>query len=359
MASTLELTRLGEEKLVDDNVVRVNLVFGEFLDETLGLVERQELGDADTDKGGELLRGEVSADWRAAEETSATALRTGSLNWVLTSVMISRIWSSLANMSSWGAAPPPNMDDIWKHVSCVAMRRTAFSVLAHLLEHGAEAARELAQLAEGLLKDRGEREETQRVARGRSVKDNDGKLHRLDVPKDKCQCQCQCSSTRPVSTHFMTSAKPMASSTPGMANARSCIMPPMPPPDVSAAKPSVPSTTLGSLALTRLDHLLERRVGVNLHGVEVVKAIDLCGVLAKLLRERVGQVVCGVGRLLESADGRVHTSPSPRKRTIRRTDSRTAASWTASEHEVVVLPTPPLPPGASQPGSQWVVETRG
>lgn len=34
--------------------------------------------------------------------------------------------------------------------------------------------------------------------------------------------------------------------------------------------------------------------------------------------------------------------------TIRRTDSRTAASWIASEHEVVVLPTPPLPPGARQ-----------
>jgi hypothetical protein len=29
---------------------------------------------------------------------------------------------------------------------------------------------------------------------------------------------------------------------------------------------------------------------------------------------------------------------------MRRTDSRTLASWTASEHEVVVFPTPPLPP---------------
>jgi hypothetical protein len=29
---------------------------------------------------------------------------------------------------------------------------------------------------------------------------------------------------------------------------------------------------------------------------------------------------------------------------MRRTDSRTLASWTAREHDVVVLPTPPLPP---------------
>ena len=29
---------------------------------------------------------------------------------------------------------------------------------------------------------------------------------------------------------------------------------------------------------------------------------------------------------------------------MRRTDSRTLASWTAREHDVVVLPTPPFPP---------------
>lgn len=29
---------------------------------------------------------------------------------------------------------------------------------------------------------------------------------------------------------------------------------------------------------------------------------------------------------------------------MRRTDSRTRASWAAREHDVVVLPTPPLPP---------------
>lgn len=35
-------------------------------------------------------------------------------------------------------------------------------------------------------------------------------------------------------THFMISAKPIASSTPGMAKARSCIIPPIPPPCESA-----------------------------------------------------------------------------------------------------------------------------
>lgn len=41
------------------------------------------------------------------------AARTGSLNWVLTSVMTLRMLSSLANMSSVEPIPPPMRDDIW------------------------------------------------------------------------------------------------------------------------------------------------------------------------------------------------------------------------------------------------------
>lgn len=50
-------------------------------------------------------------------------------------------------------------------------------------------------------------------------------------------------------------------------------------------------------ARTRLDHLLQAPVGINLHRVEVVKPVDFRRVFAELLRERVGQVVRRVGGL--------------------------------------------------------------
>lgn len=49
------LTFLREEKLVDDDVVRVNFVRHELLHESFRLVQREELGDADTDEGGFFL----------------------------------------------------------------------------------------------------------------------------------------------------------------------------------------------------------------------------------------------------------------------------------------------------------------
>jgi hypothetical protein len=41
--------------LVDDNVVRVDAVRRELLNEPLGLIQREELGDADADESGLLL----------------------------------------------------------------------------------------------------------------------------------------------------------------------------------------------------------------------------------------------------------------------------------------------------------------
>lgn len=52
---SITLTFLGEDQLVDDNVVGVDLVLRQLLNQSLGLIERQELGDADTDKGGLVL----------------------------------------------------------------------------------------------------------------------------------------------------------------------------------------------------------------------------------------------------------------------------------------------------------------
>lgn len=44
------VTGLGEKQLVNDNVVSVDFVGSEFLDKSLGFVEGEELGDADTNK---------------------------------------------------------------------------------------------------------------------------------------------------------------------------------------------------------------------------------------------------------------------------------------------------------------------
>lgn len=48
-------TFLGEEELIDDNVMRVNLVGCQFLYEALGLVQGQELRNAHANEGGFFL----------------------------------------------------------------------------------------------------------------------------------------------------------------------------------------------------------------------------------------------------------------------------------------------------------------
>ena len=48
-------TALGEEQLVDDDVVRVDFVRGQFLYETFRLIQGQEFGYADADECGLFL----------------------------------------------------------------------------------------------------------------------------------------------------------------------------------------------------------------------------------------------------------------------------------------------------------------
>lgn len=43
--------RVGENQLVDNDVVRVNATLGQFLDQPLRLVQGEELGDAYADEG--------------------------------------------------------------------------------------------------------------------------------------------------------------------------------------------------------------------------------------------------------------------------------------------------------------------
>ena len=64
--STGRRTLLGEKKLVDDNVVRINLILRQFLDKSFRLVKRQELGYTDTDKSRLLLNavsGPIQLEW--------------------------------------------------------------------------------------------------------------------------------------------------------------------------------------------------------------------------------------------------------------------------------------------------------
>ena len=48
---------------------------------------------------------------------------------------------------------------------------------------------------------------------------------------------------------------------------------------------------------TLFDHLLDGARRVDLHGVEVFKAVDFRRFFGELLTECIGEVVCGVGRL--------------------------------------------------------------
>lgn len=82
----------------------------------------------------------------------------------------------------------------------------------------------------------------------------------------------------------MISAKLIASSTPGIANAKSCIIDPIIP-FWSAVRPSI--ALLAFLAsfesvrkvLALFDHLLDRARRIDLHGVEVVEPVDSSGIL--------------------------------------------------------------------------------
>ena len=66
------------------------------------------------------------------------------------------------------------------------------------------------------------------MTRRSSVEDDTGELHRFDVSAT-WNSSVVPENLEERDTNFMTSAKPIASSIPGMAKARSCIMPPIPP----------------------------------------------------------------------------------------------------------------------------------
>ena len=64
---------------------------------------------------------------------------------------------------------------------------------------------------------------------------------------------------------------------------------------------SAPDVWKKAEARTRLDHLLQAPVGVNLHRKQVVETVDFRCILTELLRESIGEVmswICGLCRQL-------------------------------------------------------------
>lgn len=97
-----------------------------------------------------------------------------------------------------------------------------------MLDHGPKPTTKLADFSKGLLQHGRERQETESVSSRCGIKYDNAILHRLDVPANKCELNV--SPDAIADTHFIISANPMASSTPGIAKARSCIMDPIAPP---------------------------------------------------------------------------------------------------------------------------------
>ena len=88
----------------------------------------------------------------------------------------------------------------------------------------------------------------------------------------------------------------MASSTPGIAKARSCIMDPIIPFESAYWEIMIKITIKQSCGgeegtLTLFDHLLNRAGWVDLHCKQVAKPVHLGGILRKLLTKCVGQVM--------------------------------------------------------------------
>jgi hypothetical protein len=101
----------------------------------------------------------------------------------------------------------------------------------------------------------------------------------------------------------MISAKLIASSTPGMAKARSCIMEPIIPFESANTIVKKIRSGAGETGRTLLYHLLDGAGRIDLHREEVVEPVHFRRVLRELLTECVRQVVRRVSGLLGMESG--------------------------------------------------------
>lgn len=296
---------LWEEELVDDDGAGVDAVAGELLDHALRLVEAEELGDADADKGGEVGVLELGVD----------------------------LGNGLAQ----------RLELLHHVVEVLAVGQLAAGA-EEAVEQGAVLRRELRDLGQGLFEDRGKLEEAQGVAGGGRVEDDGFVGERLDLLEDfgkghglvdAGDLQRERWSVRLRERALLAEKgrkewqkereeREKKSERGHTANARSCIMPPMPPPmELTSSCSAWPASRscmlpLGSISMAlRLSKPLTRRASLP----------NFC----------------------EKASERLWAGSVE----MSRTERRTLASWMASEHDVVVLPTPPLPPTKIQRRERW------
>ena len=132
------LTLLWEDQLVDDDVVCVNLVRRQFLDESLRLVQRQELGNADADESGLVLHVEnISQPFIMPNLLSIQTYRVLELGVDLSDDCSHRV-------------------EFCKHIFLGSSPQHR----AHLLNHRTKLSSERTELAQGLLQNRRERQES-------------------------------------------------------------------------------------------------------------------------------------------------------------------------------------------------------
>ena len=139
---------LGEEQLVDDDAVGVNAVAGKLLDHALGLVQAQELRDADADEGGEGVVLELGVDFGDGRAQRLELL---------------------------------------EHLGQVGTVGQPAAGAEEAVKHGTELRGELADLGEGLLQHRGELEEAQRVSRRGGIEDDGLVGERLHLLENFCE----------------------------------------------------------------------------------------------------------------------------------------------------------------------------
>lgn len=261
---------LGEEELVDDNRVSVDAVAGELLNHALRLVQAEELGDADAHKGGELGVLELGVD----------------------------LGDGLAE----------GLELLHHVVEVGAVGELAVGA-EEAVEQGAVLRGELGDLGEGLFEDRGELEEAEGVAGGGGVEDDGlvgegldlledfGKGHGLVdtgnlymLKQDELEQRKLRERLRKIKIKIegRNGGEIWVGALVRKTYSKSKIL-------HHATHAAAHGIHIILLALTD-QKVLHAAVGINLHGAEVVKAVDEAGLLAEFLRKGIRQVVRGVGR---------------------------------------------------------------
>lgn len=207
-------------------------------------------------------------------------------------------------MSSCDVCSPPIMLDIYMTINAQS-HGDCKGRAPHLANHGAEPRPKGAELPQRLLQHGWEGEEAQGVARWSRIEDYHRIFHGLDIPRRSMRMERM---KNPMNeAHFMISAKLIASSTPGMANARSCIMVPIIPFESAVCEAYMNNRQQTGRAKdmirTLVNHLLYSARWVDLHREEVIEPVHFRGIFRELLAKCIRQIVCWIGRLYDHVPG--------------------------------------------------------